>query len=190
MARPGIGGDRHDPCLLRRVGVAPHPARIGGSGGDPDPRPFRKGGGLHGRRLRSRQAPARSVHGAIGRCGKPRFRVAGSLSRAQPGDCADRAQGTVLSAPQRLPGNCPRPTLRRGDEVLDTGRFDERAAAPATARLAACLGRHAASDPPRFLRAAGRRDRARRDFGAADHRSRSTANPGASADRRPAPSLH
>ena len=176
MVGPGIGQYRHDACFLCRVGDAPYLARTGGSGGDPDSCPLREGGCLHGRRVCPNHAPARGVHGAIGRCRQPRLGVAGSLSRAQPGDCADRPQGTLVSAPQRLSGNCARAALRRRDEVLDTGRFNRRAAAPVTARLACRFGRHTASDPSRLLRPAGRCDRARPNFGAAGHRSRSTTH--------------
>ena len=48
-----------------------------------------------------------------------------------------------------------RAALRRGDEVLDPGRYDGRAAAAAASRLARRVGRDAAPDASRFLRAAG-----------------------------------
>ena len=184
MAGAGAGRDRHDARLFCRVGAAPHPAGPGRPRGDPCAGPFGKGRGLYGRRLCPHQTAPRGVHGAVGRCGQPRLGSAGRLSRAQPGHRADRAQGAVLPAPQRLSGDPARAALCRGDQVLDPGRRDRRAAAPVAPRLARGAGRDPAPDPSRFLRAAGRRDRARPDRGAAGDRSRGAADPGAPAGRR------
>ena len=42
--------------------------------------------------------------------------LAGRLSRAQPGDRLDRAQGALVPAPQRLSGNRPRAAVRCSDQ--------------------------------------------------------------------------
>src|SRR5438046_247080 len=47
MAGAGIGGDRHEPRLLRRVGDAPNALAPRRSRGEADPRAFGEGGGLY-----------------------------------------------------------------------------------------------------------------------------------------------
>ena len=184
MAGAGAGRDRDDPCLLCRIGDAPDPDGVRGSGRDPHSRPFRKGRGLYGRRLRPHRRETGSVHGPVGRRRQSRFRIAGPLSRAQPGGRIDRAQGAVVPASQQLSGNRPRPAVRGGDQVFEPGRFDRRIAAPAAPCLARGIGRHPAADSSRFLRPAGRRHRTRPNQRADGHRSRGAAHSGASAGRR------
>ena len=74
------------------IGAAPHVAGAGTLGVQPV-LAHGKGGGLHGRWLCPHRRAAGRVHGAVGRRRQSRVRVAGCLSRAQPGDRADRAQG-------------------------------------------------------------------------------------------------
>ena len=153
MAGASARRDRDDPCLLCRIVHAPHLDGARRSGGDPDPRPLGKGRGLHGRRLCPHRRPAGGVHGPVGGCGQPRLGLAGRLSRAQPGDRADRAQGALVPAPQLLSGNRPRALVRGGDQVFGPGRCDRRIAAALTPRLAHRARRPAAADPSRFFRA-------------------------------------
>src|ERR1700694_3465323 len=58
MAGAGAGWGGPPPCLLRRVGAAPHLAAAEGSRGYPDPRAFREGGRLYGGRICPDRRPA------------------------------------------------------------------------------------------------------------------------------------
>ena len=184
MAGPGVGPDRHEPCLLCRVGDAPHLAAIERSGRQAGARPFRKGGGLHGRRLCPGGAAAGGLHGAIGRSRQSRFRAAGSLAWAQPGHRADRTQGAFVPAPQFLSGDPARAVVLCCHQVLQPGLCHDRAAAAVAPCLARLLGRDAAPDASRFQRAAGRCHRARPDIRTADVGNRTSSDPCASAGRR------
>ena len=176
MAGAGAGRHRHEPCLFRRIGDAPHAAA---------PRRSR-------RQARSWRIPRRR---------RPIWPTAMPASPAGPA-CAWRSRSAPPISPPacRTPGSgaarssrltghkepsfqhrnsyqeIPHaPLFAAGDQILDPGRRDRRIAAPAAPRLARRAGRHAAPDPSRLQRLAGRRDRARADRRAAGHRNRGAA---------------
>ncbi len=181
MAGAGIGRHRHEPCLFRGIGDAPHAAAARRSRRPAHSGAFRKGGRLHGRRLCPRRRPARRVHGAVGRRRQSRLRPAGFLARAQPGHRADRPQGTVVPTPQLVSGNRSRAAVPAGDEIFLPGLRDQRIATPAASRLARRVVRHAAPDASRFQRPAGRCDRTWANRRTPGHRNRGAAHSAAPA---------